>query len=68
MRTKPQIVLRNGMPSAVILDLERYRELLERAEELEDLKALRALRRHPLRFRPLKEFLKESRSGARRPR
>ncbi|MFN8626243.1 MAG: type II toxin-antitoxin system prevent-host-death family antitoxin [Candidatus Binatia bacterium] len=57
-RTAPEIVLRNGQPAAVILDIEHYRELLERAEDAEDLKVLRAMRRRPVKFRRLDDFLK----------
>lgn len=55
----PEVVLRNGKPTAVILDIEEYRAMLERLEETEDLKALKALRRKPLRFRKLEDFLEE---------
>jgi PHD/YefM family antitoxin component YafN of YafNO toxin-antitoxin module len=54
----PAIVLRDGKPAAVILDIEAYRELLERAEDVEDLKALRTPHRRPLKFRRLDDFLK----------
>jgi prevent-host-death family protein len=57
-RTAPEIVLRDGKPAAVILDIEHYRELLERAEDAEDLKTLRAMRRRPMKFRRLDDFLK----------
>ena len=63
-RSAPEIVLRNGKPAAVILDIEHYRELLERAEDVEDLRALRAARRCPLKFRHLDEFLKSYRPDA----
>ncbi len=55
----PEIVLRKGKPIAVILDIERYREMLERLEDLEDLKALQVMRRKPLRSRPLEDYLEE---------
>ena len=67
MKTKssaPEIVLRKGKPAAVILDIERYREMLERLEEIEDLKALEAMRKRPLKFRRLDDFLKEYSPGA----
>jgi hypothetical protein len=57
-RTEPEIVLRGGKPAAVILDIEHYLELVERAEDAEDLRALEAMRRKPLRFRKLDDFLK----------
>lgn len=57
-RKEPEIVLRGGKPAAVILDIEQYRELLERAEDAEDLATLEAMRQKPLRFRKLDDFLK----------
>jgi PHD/YefM family antitoxin component YafN of YafNO toxin-antitoxin module len=50
-----ELVYRNGRPAAVILDIAEYEELLERAEDLDDLRALRRMREHPLRFRSLSE-------------
>ena len=57
-RTEPQIVLRNGKPTAVILDIAQYEELLERAEDTYDLARLRAMRRKPLHFKPLAECVR----------
>jgi len=57
----PEIVLREGKPSAVILDIEDYREMLERLEDLEDLNMLKEMRKRPLKFRKLEEFLEEYR-------
>ncbi len=62
--TQPQIVLRNGKPTAVILDLAQYEELLERAEDTYDLARLRAMRGKPLRFKPLEHFLQGRRRRA----
>ena len=67
MKTKsstPEIVLRKGKPAAVILDIEEYRDMLERLEEIEDLKALEAMRKKPIKFRRLEDFLKEHSPGA----
>jgi PHD/YefM family antitoxin component YafN of YafNO toxin-antitoxin module len=58
-RTLPEIVLREGKPAAVILDIDEYRDLLERLEDAEDLKMLAAMRKKPLKFRTLEDFLKE---------
>ena len=55
----PEIILREGKPSAVILDIEDYRELLERLEDLEDLAVLQEMRKKTLKFRKLDDFLKE---------
>ena len=62
-RKAPGVVLRDGKPSAVILDIEDYREMLERLEDLEDLNMLKELRKRPLRFRKLENFLKEYHPG-----
>jgi PHD/YefM family antitoxin component YafN of YafNO toxin-antitoxin module len=58
-KTAPEIVLRNGRPAAVILDIDDYQEMLEHLEQIEDLKALDALRKKPVTFRRLDDFLKE---------
>jgi PHD/YefM family antitoxin component YafN of YafNO toxin-antitoxin module len=55
----PEIVLREGKPSAVILDIDEYRQMLERLEDLEDLNMLKEMRERPLKFRKLEDFLKE---------
>ena len=62
-RKDPEIVMRGGKPAAVILDIEEYRELLERAEDMDDLKMLREMRKRPVKFRKLEEFLRDSDCG-----
>jgi hypothetical protein len=54
------VVYRDGKPAAVILDIAEYEELLERAEDLDDLRALRRMRERPLRFRSLSDVLSKS--------
>lgn len=63
MKKKLQFVLENGKPTAVILDLQKYRQLLERAEDLDDLRVLKAMRARPLKFRKLDDFLRERAAG-----
>jgi PHD/YefM family antitoxin component YafN of YafNO toxin-antitoxin module len=58
-RKVPEIVLKKGKPSAVILDIDEYREMLERLEDLEHLNMLKEMRKRPLKFRKLEDFLKE---------
>ena len=58
-RKVPEIVLREGKPSAVILDIDDYREMLERLDDLEDLNMLKEMRKRTLKFRKLEDFLKE---------
>ena len=55
----PQIVLRGGEPSAVILDIDVYQEMLERLEDIEDLNMLVEMRKKPMSFRKLDDFLQE---------
>jgi PHD/YefM family antitoxin component YafN of YafNO toxin-antitoxin module len=59
----PEIVLRDGKPSAVILAIEDYREMLERLEDFENLEMLKEMRKRPLKFRKLEDFLKEYQSS-----
>ena len=62
-RKTPEIVLREGKPSAVILDIDEYRQMLERLEDLEDLNMLKEMRKRPPKFRKLEDFLKEYHSS-----
>lgn len=41
----------------MILDSNKYREMRERLDDVEDLKALAEMRNTPLRFRLLERFL-----------
>ncbi|MDD3581860.1 MAG: type II toxin-antitoxin system prevent-host-death family antitoxin [Desulfobacca sp.] len=59
-KKRPQIVLQDGKPSAVILDIDEYREMLER---LEDLEMLQKMKKKSLKFRRLEDFLKEYSPG-----
>jgi PHD/YefM family antitoxin component YafN of YafNO toxin-antitoxin module len=58
-KKNPEIVLREGKPAAVILDIDEYQEMLERLEDMEDLKMLEDMRKTPLKFRSLDDFLEE---------
>ena len=59
-RGEPEVIYRNGKPAAVILDIDRYEELLERVEDIDDLRALKEMRKRPVRFRWLEDFLRKS--------
>jgi PHD/YefM family antitoxin component YafN of YafNO toxin-antitoxin module len=61
---EPQIVLRNGKPAVVIVDIGQYEELLERAEDTYDLARLRVMRGKPLHFKSLAEFVRGRRRRA----
>lgn len=58
-RKTPDIILKDGKPAGVILDIEEYREMLERLEDMEDLMALEKMRKRPLEFKKLDDFLNE---------
>ena len=57
---EPEIVTRNGKPVSVILPIKEYEELLERAEDAEDVAWLKRARRRKLHYRPLEECLAKS--------
>jgi hypothetical protein len=56
-RRKPKIVTRNGKPVSVILTIKEYEELLERAEDADDVAWLKQARRKKLHYRPLEEYV-----------
>jgi len=56
---KPQIIVENGRPKAVVLDIEKYRKLLELVEDKEDLLELKKIKKSATNFKELKEYIKE---------
>ena len=62
-RRSPEIIVKDGRPRAVILDIDEYQEMLERLEDIDDLKMLEEMRKKPLKFRKLEEFLEEYKPG-----
>ena len=52
-RRKPEIVTRNGKAVSVIIPIKDYEELLERAEDAEDVAWLKQARQKKLHYRPL---------------
>lgn len=58
-RRQPEIILRQGKPTSVILDIDDYKEMLERLEDADDLAMLGKMRKTPLKFRKFEDFLKE---------
>lgn len=63
LRIKPQVVMRNGRPDAVIIDIKDYQKLLERLEDKEDLADLIKMRKGSLRFRKFDDFLAEHKNA-----
>jgi PHD/YefM family antitoxin component YafN of YafNO toxin-antitoxin module len=62
-RRSPEIIVRDSKPVAVILDIDEYQRILERLEDAEDLRVLRQMRKKPLQYRKLDDFLKEHSPG-----
>ena len=62
MKLHPEIVVKNGKPSAVILDIHEYQETLERLEDLEDLHYLQKVRKQGIKFKKLEDYLQERKS------
>jgi hypothetical protein len=59
-KNEPEMVLKNGKLSAVIINIKDYQELLERAEDAEDTRYLNALRKKQPQYRTLSDFLAET--------
>ena len=59
IKRQPQYVVENGKPTAVILDIKQYEQMLERLEAADDLTVLKEMRKRPLKFRSLTAFLAE---------
>ena len=57
LKSKPQVIMKNGRPNAVIIDIKDYKKLLERLEDKEDLTDLVKMRKGSLRFRKFDDFL-----------
>ena len=54
---EPEIVTRHGKPVSVIIPIEQYEELLERAEDTEDVAWLKKARKKKLHYRSLEDYL-----------
>lgn len=54
---EPEIITRKGKPVSVILPIKEYQELLERAEDTDDLAWLKRARQKPQHYRPLEDYL-----------
>jgi prevent-host-death family protein len=63
VRTKPQLVMKNGKPNAVIIDIKDYRKMLERLEDKEDLDDLVKIRTITPSFRKFDDFLAEQKNA-----
>jgi PHD/YefM family antitoxin component YafN of YafNO toxin-antitoxin module len=55
----PQVVVKNGKPASVIINIDDYEWLLEQAEQKQDLKALRRLKKRGMEFVSFNEYLRK---------
>lgn len=58
-KTRPQVIMKDGRPSAVIIDIKDYLKLLDRLEDKEDLADLEKIRKGNLQVRKFNDFLTE---------
>ena len=56
---EPEVVTRKGKPVSVIIPIKDYEELLERAEDAEDVAWLKRARKRKLNYRSLEDYLAE---------
>ena len=61
---KPQVVVRNGKPVAVLMKIDEYEALLEAAEQAADLRAIRAMRKADWETVSFDEYLRSKRRRA----
>ncbi len=55
----PEVIYRNNKPVSVIIDLEEYKKMLERLDDIEDIAFINDIKNKPLKFRKLDDFLIE---------
>lgn len=60
LKMKPQVIMKNGEPEAVIINIKDYRRLLERLEDKEDIADLEKIRKSGLNVRKFSDFLTEN--------
>jgi hypothetical protein len=65
---EPEMIYKGGKPTAVILPLATYEELLELAEDAADIAYLKKARKEGMSFRPFSDYVKDraAKKGKRR--
>ena len=64
VKTKPQLIMKNGKANAVIIDIKDYKKMLERLEDKEDLDDLAKIRAGTPSFRKFEDFLAKQNNNA----
>lgn len=55
----PEIIFRDKKPVSVIIDIDEYNKLIEKLEDMEDVKYIKSLDKDSLSFRKFEDILKE---------
>jgi len=58
-RMTPAVLLKDGKPAFVVLDIRDYREILDKLDDLEDIQFVDRLNKRPRKTRPFEEYLAE---------
>jgi PHD/YefM family antitoxin component YafN of YafNO toxin-antitoxin module len=58
-KKKPELIYKEGKPVSVIINIDQYEKMLEKLEDMEDLMELQEMRKKPLKFKTLEEYLEE---------
>jgi len=56
-RNKPELIYNNGKPVKVILDIKRYKQMLEELEDWKDIQDLEEIKKKNLGSITLSEYL-----------
>ena len=56
---KPQLLVKNGKAVAVVLDIDDYEALLELAEQRQDMKAIRAMKKRDWATISFEDYLQQ---------
>ncbi len=54
---KPRVILKNGKPTSVVLNIRVYERLLELAEDKEDLLELKLMKKQGTNFKELNKIM-----------
>jgi len=56
---EPEVIYKGNKPVSVIIDINEYKDLLERLDDIEDLNYIERVKDKELKFRKLDDFLND---------
>lgn len=56
---EPEVIYRNNKPVSVIIDIDKYYEMLDRLEDIDDLNYIESLKNKKLSFRKFDDIINE---------